>query len=112
MQHHTKYLELDGVDEIIEVTPEEHGLFQMQRGFAIPRDVVIKAHRRSPKHLEYDKEYMKDYNPDYKKKNLRTKRFTLTVEPLSYVRVCIEVNQKTDTITVYNQFEQRYNVKP
>lgn len=58
-QHHVKYLERDGVDEIILVTPYEHGRIHKELHSAgvrtITKEIIFAAHLRSPRHEAYEK---------------------------------------------------------
>ena len=49
-QHHVKYLEIDGEDEITLVTPEEHTQIHLNsEREVIPARIVDAAHQRSPR---------------------------------------------------------------
>lgn len=98
VQHHTKYKEIHGVDEIVLMRCGEHIKHHNRLRKAgcckIPPDVTHDAHLRSPKHKETTKRYTSNHQRKIKFYNSVGENVRLVEE--------IQYNLKTGVLSIYS----------
>jgi len=118
VQHHVKYQEIHGVDEIVEMTQSEHRKLHCRlrkEGLCnIPavdlNRIATAAHARTDKCVRrqniYQKtDYAKKLHKEYLKQNLRRLVFTENMVPNVQFREDIDYNRKSGTVSYCAYFK-------
>ena len=110
-QHHIRYKEIHGEDEIVMLTRSEHKKLHAKlrrTNGNIPDAVRWAAHQRSPARKEYYENYCQSEQGKRTIKNLREKCYRMYFsEPLgNYTGLCEEIryNPETGSVTYSSMF--------
>ncbi len=103
IEHHEKYLELDGEDKTVWITPSEHKLLHIklhkQGKPKIPFEVVQNAHNRTNKRIVKKRLNIKRYRAYIPKID-----FTEKLEPYAFLCETIQYNIKTNILSILSRF--------